>query len=481
LQTPELFERRTSAWGQTANRGVEASANEGTRGSSHASDLLRQFNTSLVTLTKQVTPAVVQITVTSYGPIDHSSESHDVALIARQHGIGSGVIVDRDGYIVTNAHVVEGAQRIRVTLTSATSGAPFATGTEGEHRVLDAKLVGADKDIDLALIKVDAKNLPILNLAPTRSVHPGELVLAVGSPEGLQSSVTMGVVSSVARQPDSDQPAVYIQTDAPINPGNSGGPLIDIDGYVIGLNTMILSQSGGSEGLGFAIPACTVQFVYENLRKYGHVHRTEIQANAQEITPTLAEGLGLSQDWGVIISDVTSGGPAAAGGLRPGDVVHSVDGHPVTALPDLATALYLHSPKKSVLIDVLRGSGKVSLIIPAQQDDDKPNDLADLIDPEKLIGRLGVFVRDFNDIVPSVLRNSVRIASGVVVVAQSPELNSYTSNLRAGDILHTFNGTPIESVQQLRSQLQGTKNGHAVVLQIERAGKLQYIAFDWGD
>lgn len=477
-----LLTLQGSSFGQTSTRPADASANHDELGHPRASGLLRQFNDSLVSLTKEVTPAVVEITVTAYGPVQSSSrkEKDNVAQFARQHDIGSGVILDPNGYIITNAHVVEGAQRIRVALAVPDGSGPFDTAAASARRILDAKLVGADKDTDLALLKVDAHDLPVLALAASRPVHPGEVVLAVGSPQGLQSSVTMGVVSSVSRQPKSDDPAVYIQTDAPINPGNSGGPLVDIDGYVIGLNSMIVSESGGSEGLGFAIPARTVQFVYESLRKYGHVQRTEIEANAQEITPFLADGLGLSQNWGVIISDVTPKGPAATAGLKVGDVIFSVDGRRIAGLPDFAEALYLHAPDQALQLNVLRGSQKVSLVVPAPQHHATLDSLADLIDPQNLVSHLGVFVHDFDDNVRSVLPQ-VRIASGVVVVAQSPAMNSYTSSLRAGDILHSLNQKPIESVEQLRSMLHGIKSGQAVALQIERAGKLQYVAFDWGD
>jgi serine protease Do len=442
--------------------------------------LLRELDSSLVSLTEKVTPAVVQITVTSYGPVDTDSQTTDLSLVARQHRIGSGVIVDSNGYIITNDHVVDGAQRIRVALSPGSS-APFHAPNPEQHRVFDAKLVGSDKDTDLAVLKIDAHGLPMLALADTRPVHSGELVLAVGSPQGLQSSVTMGVVSAVSRQASTDEPAVFIQTDAPINPGSSGGPLIDIDGYVIGLNTMIMTDRGGSVGLGFAIPANTVQFVYENLRKYGHVHRTELQVSAQEITPTLSEGLALSQDWGVVISDVGETGPADAAGVKIGDIVLSVDGRVITGLPDFSTALYLHSPRQPVRLDVLRGKQKMSLTVPAVQHDDSPEDLADLIKPEDLVGRLGVFVRDFDQSVRDVLGDNVRIASGVVVVAQSPELNSYTSSLHAGDIVHAVNSKPVRSVNQLRNFLDGLKTGQSVALQVERGGRLQYVSFEWGD
>src|SRR6202011_857096 len=169
------------------------------------------------------------------------------------------------------------------------------------------------------------------------------------------------VVSSVGRQPDPARPMVYIQTDAPINPGNSGGPLVDTDGYVVGINTFILSQGGGSEGLGFAIPARIVDFVYRSLRKYGHVHRVEIGAGAQEITPTLADGLHLPQRWGVVVDDVKPDGPAAAAGLQIQDIILTADDRRIETLPSLSSALYLHRLDQVVKLEILRGTAKKTL------------------------------------------------------------------------------------------------------------------------
>ena len=218
---------------------------------SDAPQVLQQLNSALQGLVAKVSPAVVQVLVTGYGPVEENRS--ETALVARQHAVGSGVIVDSDGYIMTNAHVVEGAHRIRVVLPMPSPEFPQVEPVGKEH-VLEAKLIGTHKESDLALIKIEQKNLPTLELGSARGVHQGQLVFAIGSPEGLQNSVTMGVVSSVGRQPDPNRPMVYIQTDAPINPGNSGGPLIDMDGYVLGINTLILSQGGGSEGLGLRFP-----------------------------------------------------------------------------------------------------------------------------------------------------------------------------------------------------------------------------------
>ena len=439
-------------------------------------EVLRQFNSSLEALASKVSSAVVQIQATGLAPVETNSKA-GVALIVRQRAIGSGVIVDPDGYIMTNAHVVEGAQRIRVVLPTPAAVSPLEIQPVGKAQILDAQLVGLHKETDLALLKVEGHNFPTLPLQRNRAVHPGELVLAIGSPEGLQSSVTMGVVSSVWRQPDPDQPMVYIQTDAPINRGNSGGPLVDLDGYIVGLNTFILSESGGSEGLGFAIPARVIRFVYANLRKYGHVHRTEIQAGAQTITPTLAAGLGLTQDWGVVISDVTPRGPADAAGLKVQDIVVAVDGRPILGLPGLTALLYLHPLDEVVRMEILRDSEHLSLNIPAIEAHDQIDQLIDFIDPNNRIGRLGIFAMNFDDRLRAAMPE-VRIPSGVVVLGRSLDLNALTADLHAGDIIHALNRTRIESVEQLRSALRQLKTGDAVVLQIERQQKLQYVDFE---
>src|SRR6202023_2061981 len=199
--------------------------------------------------------------------------------------------------------------------------------------IVPARVVGVAREIDLALLKVDNVKLSALPLASYRNIHQGEVVLAFGSPEGLRNTVTFGVVSSVARQIDPDSPMVYIQTDAPINPGNSGGPLINVDGDVIGINTFILSQSGGNEGLGFAIPSGLVNVAYQQIRKFGHIHRTQIGVGLQTISPVLAAALNLPRSYGVIVSDVLPDSPAMAAGVRVGDLLLTVDGRIADSVP----------------------------------------------------------------------------------------------------------------------------------------------------
>src|SRR5580700_10550848 len=460
---------------QKANPATEVGKAVGSR-PSEAPQVLKQLNSALESLVARVSPAVVQILVTGYGPIEESNRAQ-TALIARQHAVGSGVIVDLDGYIVTNAHVVEGAHRIRVVLPMPSLDFPQVEPVGKEH-ILTAKLIGIHKETDLALLKVDQKNLPTLELGSARRVHQGQLVFAIGSPEGLQNSVTMGVVSAVGRQPDPDRPMVYLQTDAPINPGNSGGPLIDTDGYVLGINTMILSEGGGSEGLGFAIPARIVRFVYQSLRKYGHVHRVEIGAIAQNITPSLAEGLGLSRSWGVIVSDVNPGGAAETAGLKIEDIIISADDRPIDTLPALNAAMYLHPLDEVMKLVVLRGGENKILYVPVSEHRDQMDKLMDAVDPDQsLVPRLGILAVDLSDQILSTA-GSLRIPRGVVVIARAADLTGPETGLKTGDVIHSMNNTPVDSVDSLRTMMQALKPGASVVLQVERDGQLQWLAFE---
>ena len=439
--------------------------------------ILQQLNAALEDLVAKVSPGVVQILVTGYGTASDSDRT-ETALIVRQHAVGSGVIVDPDGYIITNAHVVEGAQRIRVALPVPSEESTGTLVPVGKRHIVDARLLGLHKETDLALLKIDEHDLLTLSLAAPRSVREGELVFAIGSPEGLQNSVTMGVISAAARQADPEKPMLYVQTDAPINPGNSGGPLVDLDGNVVGINTFILSESGGSEGLGFAIPAGVVRFIYRNLRQYGHVHRIEIGAGTQTITPTLAEGLNLPQSWGVIVADVVPGGPAESAGLKVGDIILTADDRRIGTLPALNAAFYLHPLGEALKLVVLRGNQKKTLLVPAVEHRDQMDQLMDATDPEKsLIPRLGVLAIDLTDQLRSLVGN-LRIPSGVLVIGRAANLIVPETGLQTGDLIHSLNTTPIDSVESLRETVGKLKTGDAVVLQVERDGGLLYLPFE---
>ncbi len=443
--------------------------------SSSAAASLVQLNNALEGLAAKVSPAVVQILVTGYAPI-HEENRTQTALIVRQHAVGSGVIVDPNGYIMTNAHVVEGAQRIRVALPIP--GDSGRSVPVGKRHILEARLIGIHKETDLALLKIDETDLPTLPLLSQQRPRVGQLVFAIGSPEGLQNSVTMGVVSAVSRQPDPDKALTYIQTDAPINPGNSGGPLVDMNGAVVGINTFILSQGGGSEGLGFAIPSRIVDFVYHSLRKYGHVHRVEIGAVAQEITPTIAEGLHLSQRWGVIVADVKPDAPASAAGLQVQDIILSADDRRIETLPQLSSALYLHRLDQVLKVEILRGDQKKILYVPAVEQHDPMDQLFDAADPEKsLVTRLGILAIDLTDAIRNKI-SSLRIPSGVIVLGRAADLITPETGLQTGDVIHALNTTPITSMEALRAAVLALKTGDPVVLQVERTDGLSYLGFE---
>jgi serine protease Do len=469
--------------GQSAARSDQSSQkppNEKPSESAGASDemlVLTRLNGALQKLAAKVSPAVVQVLVTGFGPLEEGQGRSQTALIVRQHAVGSGVVVDADGYIMTNAHVVEGAQRIRVALplpmTEVGGQVP-----EGKRRILEARLIGVHKDSDLALLKIDQSGLPTLPLMSQQRPRVGQLVFAIGSPEGLQNSLTMGVVSALARQPDPTKPMTFIQTDAPINPGNSGGPLVDMNGSVIGINTFILSQGGGSEGLGFAIPARVVEFVYHSLRKYGHVHRVEVGAAAQEITPDLAEGLHLAQRWGVIVVDVVPGGPAEAAGLKIQDIVLFVDDRRIETLPSFWSAMYLHRLDQLLKVEVLRGTEKKTIYIPAIENRDQMDQIMDAANPEKsLVSRLGVLAVDLSGALQPLVKG-LRIPSGVLVVGRAADLILPDTGLRSGDVIHSLNRTSIDSVDGLRAAVRDLKTGDPVVLQVEREDGLSYLSFE---
>jgi serine protease Do len=440
-------------------------------------NLLRDLNRSLEGVVSKVSPAVVQIVVAGYGP----SEDHghtDTARIVRQHAIGTGIIVDPDGYIMTNAHVVEGAQRIRVILPPPASDSPIELQPIHAGQILEAKLLGIHKQSDLALLRVDATHLPTAALRSDVRVHQGELVFAIGTPEGLRNTVTMGVVSSLARQLDPDKPMVYIQTDASLNQGNSGGPLVDIDGNVIGINTLMLSEGGGSEGLGFAIPAAIVNFDYRNLRKSGRVQRVALGLRTQNITPTLATGLGLARSWGAVISDMAVGGAAEAAGLQLNDIVLAIDGKQILGVPDVVMALYVHPPDRVLKMDVLRGETPMSFYVAVKVYHESIDALADIPGLQKrLVRKLNVFVADLDSNVKPLLEDT-RSESGVVVVAQLSGSNSMDTGLETGDIIRAVDRTALQTTSQFETLIHNLRSGDPVVLQVERKGKLQYLAFE---
>ncbi len=441
-------------------------------------DALHQLSNSIEELVKRVSPSVVQVLATGFGATQEGDSSETALVLGRLRSIGSGVVVDPEGYILTNAHVLKGAQRVQVLLPSLPGGASSDLSTlSPQGRTMDARIVGLSRDIDLAVLKIEAQGLPALPMSDYGNLRPGEMVLAFGSPGGLQNSVTMGVVSAVARQPDPDSPMVYIQTDAPINPGNSGGPLVNVDGEVVGINTFILTQSGGNEGLGFALPSGIVAVAYPQLRKFGHLHRGEIGIHVQTITPSLATGLGLPADYGVIVSDVLPGGPADKAGLKIQDIILSINDKPVGNLPMFGMHMLMLHAGDRAKIEVLRGSERIPVEVPVIQRPHNVDLLAGLVDPEKnLVRKLGILGIEIDKKISGMLPE-LREASGVIVAARVAGFSGGENSLAVGDVIHAINGMTVLSLDFLRSTLDAVKPDSPVVLQVEREGSLMYTAF----
>ena len=441
----------------------------------HDFDPLHQFNGAVRKLVSQVTPSVVQVVATGYGPVE-SSNGNSSALVGMQEKIGSGVVIDSEGYIVTNAHVTSGAQHVRVSVPIVAANESTDEPVVSRSRVVDARVVGSDEDIDLAVLKIEATGLKALPLGDYNKLRQGDFVFAFGSPEGLQDSVTMGVVSTPARQLDPDSPVVYVQSDAATNPGNSGGPLVNVDGELIGINTFIFSESGGNEGLGFAIPSAIVAYAYPQLRKYGHLHRGETGIGVQAITPELSAALKLNTDSGVIVSDVIPGSPAENAGVKVQDIVKTIDGYPIDNLPAVGTRLFMRTGGDQIKLAVLRGSTRLNFVVPVVELPNDLDSLAAVVQANQTpVSQLGVIVIDLD---PAVAKKfpTLRIGSGVLVAARAIDSNANVP-LEAGDVIHTINGALVKTGDELRAALNHTTSNAPVVLQIERSGKLMFIAF----
>ena len=439
-------------------------------------DPLVRMNEAVDALTKKVWPSVVQILVSSYGARTEGAPGNTSVVIGAERSTGSGFVVDAEGYIVTNAHVVSGARRVQVVLPADNADGTLATALSGKSSLLTARIVGLASELDLALLKVDDMKLPALPLATYSEIHQGETVFAFGSPAGLRNSLTHGLVSAVARQTDPDSPLIYIQTDAPINPGNSGGPLVNIRGEVVGVNTFIVSQSGGNEGLGFAIPSATVRTAVRQLRQFGYLRRQEIGMSIQTITPTLASSLVLSRDYGVIVSDVWPGGPAAAAGLQVGDILVSVDGRPAENVPTVSYSFRLRDSTDPVQLVVMTAGKQRTLSVTPVEVRSDFDAVSAMADPEKnLVPELGILGVEIDKDIAAAA-TGLRDPHGVIVVARAAGGSSDVA-LQEKDVIRRLNNQEIATLQGLRDAIRALTPGAPVTLQIQREGRLLYLPF----
>ncbi|HWF48150.1 MAG TPA: trypsin-like peptidase domain-containing protein [Bryobacteraceae bacterium] len=439
-------------------------------------DVLRQLSTSFEEISSRSGRAVVQIFAHSYVANDDTTNGGE--LLTAQNSSGSGIILSPDGYILTNSHVVKGAHTLRVQLNMRTATDLTERGYHGVNRSLPATLVGVDRETDLAVIKIDQKDLPYLEFGDSNALKQGQLVLALGNPLGLDNSVSLGVVSAVSRQLKPDDAMAYIQTDAPINPGNSGGPLVDADGHIVGINTFILTQSGGSEGIGFSIPSNVAKQVYAQLKAQGHVHRAQLGLFGQTITPQMAEGLGLETDHGVIVSDLDPNGPAAAAGIQQNDIILAIDGRHLESERQLTVNVYRDMPGKEVVLLVQRGEQKMDIHVETTEKAHDLDSLADLVDPVKnVVPELGIVGIDINKTILQLLPD-LRRPQGVVVAARKANTPYSGPALETGDVIYQVNHDVIANVAQLRQELESMKSGAAAVLLVERDSHLIYVPLE---
>jgi Do/DeqQ family serine protease len=418
----------------------------------------------------KVSPAVVTIEVKKKVGVEIPKEMEDFFRWFGENPpgpqvgrvLGSGFVVKRDGYILTNEHVVEDAISVTVILPDGTR--------------LPGKVVGTDKKTDLALLKVEAKEpLPEVVLGDSDKIRPGDWAIAIGSPLGeeLRQTVTVGVISAVGRRvqhPTLPAYSNFIQTDAAINPGNSGGPLVNINGEVIGVNTFIATSGGGSIGIGFAVPINMAKGVLEKLMKYGKVVRGWLGITLKELTPEMAEALGAKGVKGILVEDVISGGPADKAGVKPGDIIRRYDGKDVSSIPDLQLMVGDTEPGKKVELGIIRDGKEISLVVEVGE---MPAELGGTGAAPAIPG-IGM---DVGDITPELAeRFGISDREGVVVLRVSQGSPADDEGIRPGDVVKAVNRVRIRDKRDYEREMSKFKKGDMVALEMKR-GERRYFAF----
>jgi len=379
----------------------------------------------------------------------------------RQRGIGSGVIVSKDGYILTNYHVIGGADKIQVTLYN--------------DKKYDAKIVGSDPKTDVAVVKIDADNLPVARFGDSRKMEVGEWVLAVGSPfsEQLEQTVTSGIISAKGRSNVGlAEYEDFIQTDAAINPGNSGGPLVNLRGEVIGINTAILSRTGGNQGIGFAIPIEMAKKVMEELVNKGKVVRGWLGVVIQNVDETMAQALGLEKPRGVVISETTKGGPAEKAGLKRGDVIIALEGKRVDDTVALRNMVVETKPGTKVDVTILRDGKEKPVTV--ELGELPVEEIASAGTKEKAVSDIGIEVETLTPSVAS--RLGYEGEEGVVVTSVKAGSPAETANIAQGDLIKEVNKIRVKNAPEYEKALAKTKPGEAALFLIRRENATLFIA-----
>ncbi len=435
------------------------------------------FPKSFADLAEKVKPAVVNISTTSivtvpgnpfrqffghdeegpFGDFFHNYFGNVPDRKMKQQSLGSGFIVDKGGYILTNNHVVENAQEIKVKLS--------------DGREFKAKVIGRDTRTDLALIKITSifENLPVLALGDSDAMRVGDWVMAVGNPFGLGQTVTQGIISATGRVIGSGPYDDFLQTDAPINPGNSGGPLVNLKGEVIGINTAIIS---GGQGLGFAIPSNMAKSVMKQLREKGKVVRGWLGVAIQSVTPELAKSFGLKEPHGALVSDVTPGGPAAKGGILRGDIIMTFDGKNVKSANDLPIIVAETPVGKSVAVTVLRNGKEINVTVKIEE-----------LTEQRMAAQTGTPTQSYGMTVGNItpdLRQHLGLAekSGVVVESVEPGGLADQAGIQPGDVIKEANRRKITNVQEYDSALASVPAGQPLLLLIRRGNQSLFVTME---
>lgn len=365
---------------------------------------------------------------------------------APSESLGSGFIISPDGYILTNAHVIDGANVVTVKLT--------------DKREYRAKVIGSDKQSDVAVLKIDAKDLPIVKIGNPDQSKVGQWVVAIGSPYGFDNTVTSGIISAKARSLPDETYIPFIQTDVPVNPGNSGGPLFNLNGEVIGINSMIYSQTGGFQGLSFAIPINVAMKVKDELVQTGHVDRSRIGVTVQQINQQLAKSFGLPSPDGALVSSVEKDGPAAKAGLKPGDVILAVNGLKVNDSSDLPGEIADIKPGSHAQLQVWRDGAARNIDIVTVKLTDQTLASADNGAPQ---GKLGVAVRPLT---PQERQDSSLSHGLLVQQVSGPAANA---GIQPGDVILAIDGQPVNSVADLRTRIDHADGSVALLIQRDDA------------
>ncbi len=377
------------------------------------------------------------------------------------HSLGSGFIISSDGYIMTNAHVVDHADKITVRLT--------------DKREFSARIIGADRRTDVALLKINATNLPKVSVGDPDKLKVGEWVVAIGSPFGFDNSVTAGIVSAKGRSLPQDNFVPFIQTDAPINPGNSGGPLFNMNGEVVGINSQIYTRSGGSMGLSFAIPIDVATQVAEQLRTSGTVTRGRIGVTIQELTRGLAESFGLKEPNGALVSSIEKGGPADKAGIEASDVILKFDGHAVTNSSDLPRIVAATKPGSKAVVDLWRkGAAKqVTVLVAKMPEDGKLAEAGKSLPSEsgKTFSRLGIALSELS----AEQLSELEIKGGLLVENVAGQA-ARAAGLQRGDVLLAMGNIPLRSLNQLEGIIKQLPKGRNVALLVRRGDAAFYVA-----